>query len=435
MRYLLRSVKELHMTLDSLATHIWAIMPDALEAYSAQYAQATSNASEEAMKLSAENTKLVKRYAIEEGVALIPVMGMLTSYSYSGWGYYGARTGMLDEVRPAIEAALADSAVDAILLDVASPGGTVTGMKELADYIASCREQKTKPMAAYANGLMASAAYMIGSATGCVFAPATATVGSIGVISVYQDFSKYNEKIGFSYSYITAGKWKAVGNPHSPMTDEERSYLQKRLATLYGHFTDSVSRNMGLDASQCAVWADGQIFVASEAPQGLVTAIVADREEAIHRLSKEIAMDKATLARNHSTLLAEIEQAAMEQGKQRAQEETRQQTEGALQKQRESILAAVKAVIGEEALAKIESLLELDLSASQLEAVTKLFPQVAVEGAKQEAGAAAPNTSTSSRILAELMTGHSKPVAAAPVAPQDETPMQFGKRIAAMLHG
>ena len=56
-----------------------------------------------------------------------------------------------DAIRDAIEAALSDRAVGAILLSIDSPGGIVAGTKELADFIADIRGQK--PIAAYADGL------------------------------------------------------------------------------------------------------------------------------------------------------------------------------------------------------------------------------------------------------------------------------------------
>ena len=238
-------------------------------------------------------------YAVVNGVAVLSIRGVLSQFAVRTWWGELVATGMLNQIRPAIATALADNAVSAVLLDINSPGGTVAGMKELSDFIASAGKASGKPMAAYANGTMASAAYSIGAATGRVFAPATASVGSIGIISVLPNYAGWNEKMGVSYAYLTAGAWKAVGNEDNPLTDQERAYIQARLDTLYQHFTDGVASGMGLDVAALGTWADGQIFIASAAPQGLVTAIVADLETAIATLAKETTMDKATLAAQH----------------------------------------------------------------------------------------------------------------------------------------
>ena len=53
--------------------------------------------------------------------------------------------------------------VRGIVLDINSPGGSVAGVQECADFIAKCAERK--PMAAVTNSLCASAAYWLASAT------------------------------------------------------------------------------------------------------------------------------------------------------------------------------------------------------------------------------------------------------------------------------
>lgn len=60
------------------------------------------------------------------------------------------------EIRQALDGARQDARVRGILLSFNSPGGVAAGVKELADYIASIDD---KPVAAYADGLAASAAY------------------------------------------------------------------------------------------------------------------------------------------------------------------------------------------------------------------------------------------------------------------------------------
>lgn len=138
-------------------------------------------------------------YELVGGVAVIPVSGPIVREQ----GWYG--TGQ-DAVASSLKAALADPSARAILLDITSPGGVVAGTKELADAIAEARTKKR--CAAYANGLCTSAAYWLASATGTVYAPLTATVGSIGVIMTITNYAKLEEKWGISTVTITGGKWK-----------------------------------------------------------------------------------------------------------------------------------------------------------------------------------------------------------------------------------
>lgn len=376
-----------------------------------------------------------KPYVVVNGVAVLSIRGVLSQFAVSTWWGGRLSSGMLNEIRPAIAAALADNAVGAVLLDINSPGGTVAGMKELSDYIASTGKASGKPMAAYANGTMASAAYSIGAATGRVFAPATASVGSVGIISVLPNYAGWNEKMGVSYAYLTAGKWKAVGNEDNPLTEKERAYIQARLDTVYQHFTDGVASGMGLDVAALETWADGQIFIASSAPQGLVTAIVADLETAIATLAKETTMDKATLAAQHPDVLASITREAAEQ----ATAQAATQHAAQLKDRTEACVAAVRATAGEDAATRVQALLDQNLTAAQIAAVAGLMPappkaDVAAPDAP-DASAVTVAKSEADKILEGLTTAHAAPLAGAPGKPGAETPAQFGKRLAALVGG
>lgn len=57
---------------------------------------------------------------------------------------------------------------------------------------------KSKPIVAVANGMAASAAYAIASGAGQIAVPPTGLVGSIGVIALHLDFSKFLEEEGIA---------------------------------------------------------------------------------------------------------------------------------------------------------------------------------------------------------------------------------------------
>lgn len=188
-----------------------------------------------------------------------------------------------DAILEALKAALADLSVRAILLSFDSPGGVVAGTKELADFIAQARAQK--PMGAYCDGLCASAACWLACATGRVFAPATAQVGSIGVIMTLADMSGYFRRLGVKIEHVASGKYKAAGR--GELSDAERAYFQDRLAEIHAIFRTDVASAMQISAP-VSEWADGQILVAQSAAKlGLVSRIVRDQAEAITILQEE----------------------------------------------------------------------------------------------------------------------------------------------------
>lgn len=236
------------------------------------------------------------------GVAVIPVDDVLVNA-----GRYGLKYGT---IRGRIQSALDDPKVDAILLDVDSPGGMVSGCQELAAFISEAA--KRKPMAAFTSSLMASAAYWIGSATGRVFCTETASVGSIGVIMTLVDFSKALENVGIRINVISSGKFKSAGHPALELSEEDRAYFQTHAGNIHAVFRREVAKAMGLDEGKSETWGDAQIFLGADAVNvGLATAVVSGLDGAVNRLSREVIMDRATLEAQHPELLASI----LEEGK------------------------------------------------------------------------------------------------------------------------
>ena len=370
---------------------LWALPFDMAERVLAELASAKSNP--QALVEGFPERK-ARGYELVGGVAVIPVSGAIVREQ----GWYG--TGQ-DAVASSLKAALADPSARAILLDIASPGGVVAGTKELADAIAEARTKKR--CAAYANGLCASAAYWLASATGTVYAPLTATVGSIGVIMTITNYAKLEEKWGISTVTITGGKWKAAGQG-----GEERRYFQERINTLHQIFKADVGRHMGLTADP-QLWGEAQLLLAQPARElGLVTDIVRDRDAAIRKLAVEAQMTREELAAQSPELV----DALLAEGRLKAEAENKANMDKAAADAVAGALAVVKAVAGDETASRVETTLNTfrvtGMSAEQIATVAPLL-------AKAEAPVH-ENAEAKSRadILAGLQAAHRQPAAAAP---------------------
>lgn len=251
-----------------------------------------------------------------DGIAVVSVGGALARNTQYAW--YGdiAAVGY-DAIGARLEALASDPAVKGVLLDIDSPGGTVAGLQELADRIKALSAKK--PMAAFTNSLMASAAYWIGSATGCVYATQSAEVGSIGVVMMLMDCTEHNRKAGLNVHVIASGRMKAAGSPYKELSDEERAEFQQQADDLCGIFKQSVAGSMGLGLETAEDWAEGRVFIGSKAnDNGLVTAVVSGRDEAITLLKEKAKMDKQSI----EAQAPEIAEAFRAEGEERAKAKT-----------------------------------------------------------------------------------------------------------------
>jgi signal peptide peptidase SppA len=183
---------------------------------------------------------------LPSGIARIQVEGTLVQKlgslrPYSGMtGYSG--------IRQAFLSAVTDRAVKAILLDIDSPGGEVSGCFDLVDAIYEQRGRK--PIWSVLNENAYSAAYAIASAADYITVPRTGGVGSVGVICMHVDFSRALDANGLKVSFITYGDRKADGHPEIPLSDEALANLQADIDMMGQLFVDTVARNRGVSASK-----------------------------------------------------------------------------------------------------------------------------------------------------------------------------------------
>lgn len=178
----------------------------------------------------------------DRGVAVITMFGSLVQRA-GGLDAMSGLTGY-NNITQRLDAALRDPMVRGIVLEVDSPGGESAGAFELATFIA----EAVKPVWAVANELAASAAYLVASAADRVILPASARVGSIGVVMLHQDRSQLVEKSGVRYTPIFAGAKKLDGSSLMPLSESARSDLQRQVDEVYAMFVDAVASRRGMKA-------------------------------------------------------------------------------------------------------------------------------------------------------------------------------------------
>lgn len=223
--------------------------------------------------------------AIRDGIAIVPVKGVM-GRGFAGMDkldlIFGAAVDTETIAEELIEADEHEG-VDAVMLDIDSPGGMVNGTPELADIVAGM----TKPVYAFSAGMMASAAYWLGSAAGGgVWATRSADVGSIGVYQLHLDYSALVAASGINAELFKTGEFKAMGHPYFALTDKQRTQLQLEVDTIFGEFAEHVMKNrtkVDDDAMQ------GQTFSGESALDArLIDALVRDRREMLAMIREDI---------------------------------------------------------------------------------------------------------------------------------------------------
>lgn len=219
-----------------------------------------------------EEDELSRLLTISGNTAIISIAGSLTN-SASYWNRYFGVTGY-PEIKEALVQAANDESIESILLQVDSGGGTVNGVFDLAEFIKKI-DTLIKPIETINTGMMASAAYLLGSQGRKVHATEMSQTGSIGVIMIHMEYSEMFKDRGINVSVIRAGKYKALVNPYEKLTKVAEEGLQKEANYIHGKFIEVVSNGMGMSETTVREkMADGKLYYTEEALElGLVDNI------------------------------------------------------------------------------------------------------------------------------------------------------------------
>lgn len=226
----------------------WAL-PSEVMADVADFLTGKWTASEVEARLAAGQLASQARPATQGKIAVLPLQGLLTPRLSLLSLLFGGGSGLMG-FRVALAEAASDSTVDTIVIDIDSPGGLTDLIPETAAEVRAARESG-KRVVAHANVRALSGAYWIASQADEVVVSPSGGVGSIGVLQFHEDVSKADEQAGIKTTIISAGKFKAEGNPYEPLSDEARASMQAVVDDFYSMFTADVAR--GRDTTQAAV--------------------------------------------------------------------------------------------------------------------------------------------------------------------------------------
>lgn len=163
-----------------------------------------------------------------------------------------------------------DPSVVAVVLRVNSGGGAAAAGEEMAAYVANFQ----KPIVVSTASGNASAAYLISSQADYIFANEASSVGSIGTVIQFTDYSKLLDLLGIDVRTITSAESKDASYGNRPLTEEEIAYFQAQVDQINKNFVETVALGRGMDIKEVQKLATGMSFTGQDAVNnGLVDEI------------------------------------------------------------------------------------------------------------------------------------------------------------------
>ncbi|HTG81641.1 MAG TPA: signal peptide peptidase SppA, partial [Geobacteraceae bacterium] len=153
--------------------------------------------------------------------------------------------------------------VKAVVLRIDSPGGVVGPSQEI--YAEVKKLAARKKVVVSMGSIAASGGYYIAAPASLILANPGTITGSIGVLMRFSNLEGLMGKIGMKAFTLKTGKFKDVGSPVRPMTDQDKEMLQNVIDNTHSQFVKAVAEGRKLPFADVKAIADGRIFTGEQA--------------------------------------------------------------------------------------------------------------------------------------------------------------------------
>ena len=151
-----------------------------------------------------------------------------------------------DRIIEGLRQAFDHPGTQAVILRINSPGGLPVQSSHIHKAVVRLREQNPDiPLYAVVDDICASGAYYVAAAAERIYVNESSLVGSIGVRLDSFGLTGAMEKIGVERRLYTAGSYKGMLDPFSPVTEAERQHTDQMLNELHQTFIQAVRAGRG----------------------------------------------------------------------------------------------------------------------------------------------------------------------------------------------
>ncbi|MDB5014011.1 MAG: signal peptide peptidase SppA [Daejeonella sp.] len=145
-----------------------------------------------------------------------------------------------ERISRAIRKVRFDDKIKAVVLRINSPGGSALASDVIWREVVLTK--KVKPVIVSMGDVAASGGYYIACGADSIYAEPNTITGSIGVFGIIPNMKKFfNNKLGITFDGVKTGQFADLGSVNRPLTDFEKSLIQKEVNNIYSSFTKKVA--------------------------------------------------------------------------------------------------------------------------------------------------------------------------------------------------
>jgi len=198
-----------------------------------------------------------------------------------------------------------------LLVNINSPGGTVTATAELENILKNFKKETKVKIYFFTSEILASGGYWIATTADKIFASYGSTIGSIGVGG--PSWYYYNTPLSVSSGLLgqsietekgievfnqSAGQSKDLFNPFRKPKDQEILHLQKIVDEIYEDFITKVSKNRNIEIKTIRNNIGALIYSSTQAKEKYLIDDVVNYSSLIEYIIKENNYDNYKIYEN-----------------------------------------------------------------------------------------------------------------------------------------
>lgn len=181
--------------------------------------------------------------------------------------------------------------------------GDFAGADTIAQMIRYLKKVYPKPIMAYCDGqYLIGSTYLLAAAADAIYTLPTTWIGNLTVLWPLKDISEKNKEEGKEYHFIYKGRFKGIGFPDYPQSQEYLDVAQQTVNTMQKSLVASVNDLRPQVVQDKALWTDGQMYNANEALQLHLIDKVSDKGELFKDILERLGLASDLKLITHETL-------------------------------------------------------------------------------------------------------------------------------------
>ncbi|MDH3652843.1 MAG: signal peptide peptidase SppA [Myxococcales bacterium] len=228
--------------------------------------------------LAFKEARLFRPLRREPYIAVVTVKGAISES--------GAPMGRRASIVAALRHARQDRRALGVLLWVDSPGGSAEASDLIHREVVRVREKK--PVVAYFGEVAASGGYYVAAHANAIVAQPLGLTGSIGVVSARLLASQLLDRVGIRTEVLRTGPHADIYSPHRPLSEEERSLMNRELDAFYESFVALVADGRGRTVDEIEPLARGRVWLAADAHRHGLVDRLGGMDQALELLKETI---------------------------------------------------------------------------------------------------------------------------------------------------